>query len=151
MHYGGPQNTNYTMIDDLPDVSQIENHVPPGMAQQYNKYIRQSNRNMPTQSGMNSMNNMNNMNSMQIQDAMNSETQNYSDQMSSDDTMPQSKSTEYIGINNYNSPTCLEVCNHIDKCRLCSRFYNRDNTIYIIVIIVLTIICLLLLKKVLNI
>jgi hypothetical protein len=45
---------------------------------------------------------------------------------------------------------CIDIANHIHDCPICSRFYNNDKTVYIIVIIVLSIVCLLLLKRVLN-
>ena len=48
------------------------------------------------------------------------------------------------------SPSCLDVAEHISKCPICSKFYNTDKTIYIIAIITLAIICILLLKKVLD-
>ena len=48
------------------------------------------------------------------------------------------------------SPSCLDVAEHISKCPICSKFYNTDKTIYIIAIITLVIICILLLKKVLD-
>ena len=50
-----------------------------------------------------------------------------------------------------NTPSCLDVAEHIANCPICSKFYNTNNTIYIIAIIVLSIICILLLKKVLDI
>ena len=49
-----------------------------------------------------------------------------------------------------NSPTCLEISDHVGSCPICSRFYRNDNSIYIIAIVVLAIICILLLKRVLN-
>jgi hypothetical protein len=49
-----------------------------------------------------------------------------------------------------NSPTCLNVAEHIANCPVCSKFYDNDKTIYIIAIVVLAIICILLLKRVLN-
>ena len=49
-----------------------------------------------------------------------------------------------------NSPSCLDVASHIESCPICSKLYNADKTIYIIAIVVLSIICLLLLKKVLD-
>ena len=51
----------------------------------------------------------------------------------------------------HNSPTCLDVAEHIANCPICSKFYNNDKTIYIITIVVLAIICIMLLKKVLDI
>lgn len=49
-----------------------------------------------------------------------------------------------------NTPSCLDVAEHIANCPICSRFYNNDKTIYIIAIIVLSVLCILLLKKVLE-
>jgi hypothetical protein len=46
--------------------------------------------------------------------------------------------------------SCLHIANHIYECPICSKFYNNDKTVYIICIVVLSIICLLLLKRVLN-
>lgn len=47
--------------------------------------------------------------------------------------------------------SCIEVADHIKHCPLCSKFYANDKTLYMIVIIVLSIICILLIKKVLDI
>jgi hypothetical protein len=49
------------------------------------------------------------------------------------------------------SPSCLRVADHVSECRMCSTFYNPDRTLYIIIIVVLSIICILLLKRVLDI
>ena len=46
--------------------------------------------------------------------------------------------------------TCLDVCKHIKGCPLCSKFYNNDNSLYIIIIIALLILVIILTKKVLN-
>ena len=50
----------------------------------------------------------------------------------------------------YMDYSCIDISKHIAHCPICSRFYNNDRTVYIIVIVVLSIMCLLLLKKVLN-
>jgi hypothetical protein len=49
-----------------------------------------------------------------------------------------------------NTPSCLDIAEHVVNCPICSKFYNDDKTIYIIAIIVLAVICLLLLKKILS-
>ena len=49
-----------------------------------------------------------------------------------------------------NTPSCLEVAEHIVNCPICSQLYKNDRTIYIVIIVILTIVCLLLLKKILN-
>ena len=48
------------------------------------------------------------------------------------------------------TPSCLDVAEHIANCPICCKFYNNDKTIYIIAIVILSIVCLLLLKKVLD-
>lgn len=55
-------------------------------------------------------------------------------------------------IEKFASPqfNCIDIARHIQDCPICSKFYSSDKTIYIIVIVILAIVCLLLLKKVLN-
>lgn len=48
------------------------------------------------------------------------------------------------------SPSCIDVANHVEICPICNRYYNTDKSVYIIAIVVLAIICILLLKRVLN-
>lgn len=50
-----------------------------------------------------------------------------------------------------NSPDCLTIAEHIANCPVCGKLYKNDNTVYIIAIIVLAVVCILLLKKVLDI
>ena len=45
---------------------------------------------------------------------------------------------------------CLDLADHIENCPLCSQIYKTDRTPYIIIIVILAIICVLLIKKVLN-
>lgn len=45
---------------------------------------------------------------------------------------------------------CIDISNHIQNCPICSRFYKNDNTIHIVIIVILGLICILLLKRVLN-
>ena len=52
--------------------------------------------------------------------------------------------------NKHSGPTCLEVAEHIASCPICSKFYNNDKTVYIIAIVMLAIVCILLLKRVLD-
>jgi hypothetical protein len=47
--------------------------------------------------------------------------------------------------------TCIEIAEHVSNCPICSKLYKSDCTIYIIAIVVLAIICILLLKKTLDI
>ena len=45
---------------------------------------------------------------------------------------------------------CIQVCEHVNNCPVCSKIFNNDKTIYIILIILLAITTLICLKKVLN-
>ena len=68
----------------------------------------------------------------------------------------QKKYKNYEMINNskdgffYPKLSCLDINSHIVKCPICSKFFKPNVTIYIIIIAVLIIICLLMLKKCLN-
>ena len=55
-----------------------------------------------------------------------------------------------INIPEIYTPNCIDIHNHVTQCPICSKFFKFDNSVYIISIIVLSIICILLLKKVLN-
>lgn len=48
-----------------------------------------------------------------------------------------------------NSPCCIDVANHIEACPICSRHYCND-TKYLVIIFLLIVVCLLMLKKILN-
>jgi hypothetical protein len=45
---------------------------------------------------------------------------------------------------------CIDVSNHIKNCPICSKFYENDKSIYIIIIIILAIVCIILARKVLE-
>jgi len=45
---------------------------------------------------------------------------------------------------------CIDVAHHIKSCPICSKFYDNDKTMYIVAIIILVIICIILMKKVLE-
>jgi hypothetical protein len=46
--------------------------------------------------------------------------------------------------------SCITIANHVKECPICSRFYNNDHSIYIISIILLIIVCILLVKKIIE-
>lgn len=45
---------------------------------------------------------------------------------------------------------CVDTSYHVKNCPICSQLYRNDKGIYIISIVILIIICIILLKKVLN-
>lgn len=46
--------------------------------------------------------------------------------------------------------SCMTIANHIKECPICSKFYNCDNSIYIVSIVLLIFICIILLKKIIE-
>jgi hypothetical protein len=108
--------------------------LPPGEAEKFGRYIRGSHE-TPLESGMTKYN--------QAPPQQMGPVEQYGTpigQMSNVKTfdMPE------------NSPTCLQFHEHFANCPICNKFYNNDKTIYIIAIIVLSIVCILLLKRVLD-
>jgi len=154
---------NITPIEQLPELEDLERENYPSVTMnhtnevsKYNKFIR-NNHVSPQESGMNSYSNQQqpgmNSYSNQQQPGMNSYSNNkYEEQLphgqyqqidSGVGSLP-----KYSLPND--SPTCIDVANHIAYCPICSKFYNNDRTIYIIAIILLSLICILLLKKLLD-
>ena len=144
---------NFTMIADLPDLDDVEastrgntidhnnhansQHILPEEHQgKYSKFIR--NPHQPRQqSGMASAQPMY---EQQINDSY------Y--QPPEPQPEPIQETISYKMPNN--TPSCLVVAEHIANCPICSKVYNDDKSIYIVSIVILVIICILLLKKVLD-
>lgn len=155
------QKRNFTYIDELPELEDLESKgMPPNMhsgmgmgiptqgqphiagrplqfseqdiPEKFRKFIRLPMGTPPTESGM----------------APSPNTHYSSTQEFFQPPSPPVESTPSRPT--VDSPTCLEICSHIDSCPICSKFYKNDNAIYIIAIVVLSIICILLLKRVLN-
>jgi len=149
-----------TMIDDLPDLDEIAQqgyynpHDQPGP--DVTGYIRPQYQPPPAESGMVSQKKFgyNTYGSAYKQNS-NMPSRN----------MPQIPPENYEMINNpypfapENSVrenyvgsmgNCLDVSQHVENCPICSKIYKHDKTIMIITIVILAIICILLLKKVLN-
>lgn len=131
-----------TLIENLPQLQQLEKYedyenykksiIPPEQFQNVSKFIRV---NKPYQPVTESY----------------SPAQNNKDSPYQIEQYPTRVKEEVKTIDMpENSPSCLDVAEHIMNCPLCSKFYHNDNTIYIITIIVLVIIVVLLLKKVLD-
>lgn len=131
---------NVTMLEDLPDLEDLDRGVgnppssatsgfstPPGMPQEkLQKYLRRPQQFNPS-SGMVSIHQPN-------------------------FPPPPPPMPQQPELPLYMAPelNCLDVARHIQNCPICSRFYHNDRSVYIIAIVVLCIICLLLLKRVLN-
>jgi hypothetical protein len=145
MNYG--QN-RVTMIDELPDLEDMERggnyqigverqvmNRPELSDERYQKHIRPSYR-MNPQSGMEFSNNYPNQ---------------YRDLAPPQPTPPTPPTPPPEPFPpNYPYFNCLDISRHIQDCPICTKFYHNDKTVYILVIVILSIVCLLLLKKVLN-
>jgi hypothetical protein len=133
---------NVTFIENLPELEEVENGnfkgaemLPPGEANKFKKFIR-NNHDMLPESGM--------------IDTPSTKVRN---------TQPEVEMDNNISIGHFNhiktfnmpsdSPSCLVVATHIANCPICSKFYN-DKTIYLVLIAILSIICIILLKKILD-
>lgn len=161
-----------TFIDNLPDLEDI-NGLTSDQYKQVNRKIRQNFQPPHSSSGMNMNTDVNygsrnqdqqhfiantsqennNLNTSTIQESAQNVIYNQPQSQSQAQSQAvQAQSQE--GFKHFNtpicSPSCLDVAEHISKCPICSKFYNTDKTIYIIAIITLVIICILLLKKVLD-
>ena len=128
------QNRNITYLDDLPDLEELEhkNHIqdhPGGVNDKYKKFIRTSSK-LSSESGMTPYN------------------QQHVSHEIFEPSVPVVMNENNVS---FGTPNCLDVHGHITQCPICSRFFRFDNTVYIIAIVVLSIICILLLKRVLNI
>jgi hypothetical protein len=138
------QNKNVTYIADLPDLEDLESSRmsiqqhgqqhghPSGMPDKFKKFIRNPMGPPPTQSGM----------SMHHGPP---QTQEYFPPPHQQQTRQQAQMKP-----SSDSPSCLTIHSHVQSCPICSKFFKNDNTVYIISIVILSIICILLLKRVLN-
>lgn len=140
-----------TMLDQLPNLDDLETNtgppmgshmgshmgppmgshmdnfsggLPHGMEEKYQKYIRGNHR-MSPESGMLNM----------------EQPMNYGVPVNQEPPPPE----PHVPFIN-----CIDIAKHVQDCPICSKFYRNDNSVYIIVIVVLAIVCLLLLKRVLN-
>ena len=155
-----PQNT--TAIDDLPDLSELEGGrgpnpyqpatlgngiresryegaamLPPGQSERYQKFIRGGHTPLP-ESGMVPPNYQPSYEHQQTYEPYIQENLEHANKDVKTINMPE------------NSPSCLDVCSHVMNCPVCSRYYNTDKTVYIIIIAILAVISILLLKNVLD-
>lgn len=152
-----------TPIDMLPDLEEVDfpqplaggvkgqnikqpryagaNMLPPNEQEKFGKFIRNNVR-IPGEAGMSAINHHKPLNSSQYGEPM------YNNQV---EILPPVME-EYVPQPVFKQPpTCLDCAEHASNCPVCKSYFNNDKTMYIIAIIVLGLICILLLKKVLDI
>lgn len=156
MSYSVASRGNVTMIDDLPELSDVEQgyqgghgpqnygpprgHPPnipegvlsPEMAQKLQRHVRNTRTVLNPEAGMSAY--------------------GHGAAMAHEAYEPREQIEHMAppGLNPLTGISCLDFNQHVTQCPICSRFYNTDRSVYIIIIVVLTIVCLLLLKRVLD-
>jgi hypothetical protein len=166
---------NVTMLSELPDIEDLEDKqsnltsaglsmIPPADMGKYQKYIRNNTYNPQQLSGMSPPPSYLPNDPYKI--GYHSNQGSYMDNIPMPGYHQQNQQALYThgssgGLlpNNqqyyepYEKPgtNCVDIANHAANCPVCSKLYNNDNTVYIIAIAILTIICILLLKRVLDI
>lgn len=113
-------------LDNLPELPELSENL------NYQNYIR-NNYEPPVNSGM-----ANNYHEQKFPPKEIYENDYY-------DEIPKQTTEQNIRLH------CIDVADHIKNCPICSKFYKKDNTLCIAIIIILVIICILLLKRVLDI
>ena len=150
----------FTRIEDLPELDSGNNQnfdgVGAGADDEYrqrdiNKFIRNSNRVIPSGAGMSRdgppmgpMGGPQHMRMMPPQEMMEQPVMDVREMRYSPPPSSQYERPDPMSLN------CVDVAMHIQNCPICSKFYNGDKSLYVIVIVILAIICLLLLKRVLG-
>jgi len=147
---------NVTYIQDLQDVGNIEhfNNKQEDLPKPHQRAIRATRYNNPYDEMNRSRGQMNQMFRENFSNASNTPfvggTKSYRDSDIKMSPAPIQMPEKEIDHNFKNDITCLDICNHIKDCPLCSQFYDNDKTIYIIIIVMLCILNLIFLKKILN-
>lgn len=159
---------NVTMIDDLPYLEDLErqsyiNGVPPAELKQVSKFIRDTAYNPPNESGMGN-------HSQQFSHPPSRYQKQPSQQQHMQaPTKPQQQSQSQMIMIEQNidpdfmrqqqqqqqmhkilSLSCIDVAEHTSNCIVCSKLYNTDTSLYIIVISILLLVSAILFKKVLD-
>ena len=166
-------NKNYTLIEELPDLEDLErgnqnhngggiNMIPPDNANQIQKFIRNNVYDPPVESGMAQLQRSQPQRQNQQHQKLPEQTQITQFIMPPPPPPQNQFMDESMYEPNFNQPptyrhnppsydiNCINVADHTTNCIVCSRLYQHNTSGYIVVIILLAVICILLLKRVLN-
>ena len=145
-------NKNVTYLNDLPELEDLNSkghHVP----EKFKKFIRNGMGNPPEESGMKQQEWASNKTQVNLGSGATSGREQPANQSISTPTEEDNVQTDLrnIGLKHLlDTPSCLDIHAHVQQCPICSKFFKHDNTLFIIAIVFLSILCILLLKKVLN-
>lgn len=157
---------NITLIDELPDIEEIEptnlqqngmSMIPRSEVGKFQKFIRNNNYDPHQSSGMSTQKQNDPyrtgyLNQGSFIDYV-PEYQINRHHLSSGGMAPNSQQyyEPYEKTQTATPPvSCLDLADHAANCPICVKIYNNDKTIYILAIAILCIICILLLKRILD-
>lgn len=153
--------SNVTMIDDLPFLDDLDqNQIPqqpisqPEMHNIQKKFIRNK-YNTPNEAGMNpdfnyQQNQQNQHHHIHHSHPQQQQLPNFNNIEADFIDNAQNIEMQFHHQQQHQFVNCISVAEHTQSCLVCSRLYTNDRTIYIIAIIMLLIICILLIKRVLE-
>ena len=128
---------NVTFVEDLPDVEYIDDYNTHSKSNhQVDKYLRKSHT-PPVESGM----------------SHGSTRYSSESRMDYVDTTspPPSMNNVVTASPDDKRLHCIEVLKHLENCPICAKYYGKnDNMPYMIIIGILSVLCLMLIKKVLD-
>ena len=176
MSYSRAGVEKFTIIDDLPDIDDLESSSgyngpranqpgadPPSDAK-LSKFIRGSHV-TPKNSGMHAMERYEEMPQQHMDPRTTHDVDSRMDQHMMDPRMGQHVDPrmgqhmmgqhmmgQHMMGQHMRAPTCLEIADHVANCPVCSSLYKNDRTMYVLGlgIFLLTILCLFLWKKVID-
>jgi hypothetical protein len=157
---------NVTLIDDLPFLDEIMNSqgnqqepydlIPNREYNQIKKFIRKTDNNFPPESGMSNIRSQQQLleeQQMLKQQQMMEEEQRL---LQLHQLQLMNEEREKIELQDEEKHqhkkelSCINIAEHVADCIVCSKLYNNNYTIFYGIIVVLVIICLILLKRVVD-
>ena len=166
---------NVTFIDELPFLDEIMNSqgnqqqpydmIPNREYNQIKKFIRNTDNNFPPESGMSNIRSQQQMLEEQqalkqqqmfeeeqrrIQLQQLQQIQEEQEKMREQEEKHKHKKDKKRSFSFESDLSCIQVAEHTADCIVCSKLYNTDHSVFYGIIIVLVIICLILLKRVVE-
>ena len=162
--------SNITMLSELPDIDEIESPLPhertirsnqvkqpyngamllpEDQVEKHGKFVRGTHM-TPKESGMVAPYNTIRQNTNLDSDFYAQSFPNYDMLLQQQEQQPVLQQEQPIFYQPPQIISCIDTAQHCTSCPVCSRLYNSDKTIYIVIIVILSMFCLILTKKVLD-
>jgi len=162
---------NVTFIDELPFLDEIMNSqenqtqqpydlIPNREYNQIKKFIRNTDNNFPPESGMSNIRSQQKLleeqQALKQQQMFEEEQRHIQIQHMQEQEKIRQQEEKHKNKDKRKSSSfecelsCINVAEHTSDCIVCSKLYNKDHSVFYGIIIVLTVICLILLKRVVE-